>query len=647
VGGDKKKEAEAEAGATSNNANKSSGKKKNKRRLRPLLSRQEAEQFLRLTLLAQEIDVLVDLSETVLSRRQFARRFRREVLMQSDAKSAPPAASSKDRSWKNPWLTTLGPILDVLEQRQSNPSRQQYCQFHNNNNNNNFVSNQQQNSQENILHHIHNELTRLYHGLQACGVYELERSAEQNRSLVASLTDILGFDDDGHGDDNDTNDSDNDSDSGRTSAVRKLAREKHSLSKLQDLLAKRVRSLLVVLCHSRAALTAESSTASDNGAKMDVDDDGDISNNNENNRNQILFDEQFSSTPTDGNIGNEKNPSTKKKASHEEDNDDENKAGDDDESSVLSLEEILIPLEVVCEKLFAKGDRKTTASTAMAKIQNENYSVSVSENCRDKLENDEISGCIQPTEEEKQHPLHQEKTGVHPTNNGSSLSKATATVSTSTSTSTMTMTEATGNGTILDSTAEDSDPMTRIPLEFSQRTAGAAATIMELAGKAEQEYTAPEKVTIQPDSGEDDSDPIAMMTSAETSQKTMGAADTMMALAVEAGNDFTTHKTVPSKGDPIHKSQNNRNGKVDIGVTMTNKNNPHTQQFPGNDDDSFVDDPTPSDGEDEFDETTNKENATGCKDNATSNLGIFDVVDVLTPQSQSSQQKEAQHQKEP
>jgi hypothetical protein len=601
VGGDRKEEEGA------SNANISSGKKKKKRRLRPLLSRQEAEQFLRLTLLAQEIDILVDLSETVLSRRQFARRFRREVLMQSDAKSAP--ASSNDRPWRNPWLATLGPILDVLEQRQSNPSRQ-YCQLHNN-----FVSNQQQNPQEDILHHIHNELARLYHGLQTCGVYELERSAEQNRSLVASLTDILGFDDDGQGDAND---------SGRTSAVRKLAREKHSLSKLQDLLAKRVRSLLLVLCHSRTATTAESNATSDDRAKIDVDVDND--NNNENDRKQIMFDEQLSSTSTDANtdnIDNGNNPSTKKKASNEKDNDDEDKASDDDESSVLSLEEILIPLEIICEKLFARADRKTTATT-MAKIQNENDSVS--ENRCDKLEIEEISGFIEPTAEGKQQQIHKEKKGLHPTNNDSSLLKAAAKMSVTT----------TGNATatVPGSTAEDSDPMTRIPLEFSQRTVGAAATIMALAGIAEQEYTAPKKVTIQPGSGEEDSDPMTMLT-AEASQKTIGAADTMMALAMKAGKDFPTHKTITAKRNPIHKSQNNRNSKVDI-VDMTNRDSPHMQQFPGNDDDSFADDP-PSDGEDGYVETTNKEKAGGCKDNATCNLGIFDVVDVLTPQSQSQQ----------
>ncbi len=492
VGGDRKE------GESTSDGKHSSNKKISRRRLRPLLSRQEAEQFLRLTLLAQEIDALVDLSETVLSRRQFARRFRRQVLMQRDA-------NDKDRPWKNPWLATLGPILDVLEKRQSNPSIE-----------NQYASDQQPNPQGDTLHYINHELTRLYHALQACGVYELERAAEQNRSLAASLTDILGY----------TLDNDDDNDNGRTSAVRNLAREKRSLSKLQDLLAKRVRSLLIVLCHSRSTWSAKSNHASDNEAKMGDD---------RIDRKQILFDEQLSSPSVDGNterIAGNKN----------------NKVGYDDESSILWLEEILVPLEVVCDELFDKADPKVTASTTAARIHNENDNVS--DHCADDLEDNQIY------------------------------------------------------------------------LEASQRTVGAATTILSLSGNTKEDIDSHDQGTAQPSVGEEASDRDTMTTSEPLlSQSAVGAAATMMELS-----------TKMAERDDVTKSQSNGDNKAGTG-NGTNRNHPHTQQNPGNDDGSFIDDP-PSDGEDEYVETTIEEEATPSK-NAKNSVGIFDVVDVLTPQSQS------------
>ena len=484
VGGDRK---EAE---NTSDGEQSSNKKESRRRLRPLLSRQEAEQFLRLTLLAQEIDVLVSLSETVLSRRQFARRFRRQVLMQRDA-------NDKDRPWKNPWLATLGPILDVLEKRQSNPSIK-----------NQYASDQQPNPHGDILHYINHELTRLYHALQSCGVYELERAAEQNRSLVASLTDILGY----------TLDNDDDNDNGRTSAVRNLAREKRSLSKLQDLLAKRVRSLLIVLCHSRSTWTAKTNYAGDNGAKMGDD---------RIDRKQILFDEQLSSPSVDGNtegIAGNKN----------------NEVGDDDESSILSIEEFLVPLEVVCDGLFDKADPKISAT----RTHDENGNVS--DHCADEFEESQIY------------------------------------------------------------------------LEASQRTVGAATTILSLSGNTKEDVDSYDKATSQPSLGEEASDRDTMTTSkCLLSQSAVGAAATMMELS-----------TKMAERDDVTKSQSN--GDKEAGTSNgTNRNHPHTQQHPGNDDGSFIDDP-PSDGEDEHVETTIEEEATPSK-NAKSSVGIFDVVDVLTP----------------
>jgi hypothetical protein len=548
------------------NTGKTSSNNERRRRSRPLLSRQEAEQFLRLTLLAQEIDVLVDLSEAVLSRREFARRFRRDVLMQQNA----GAYASNENAWKNPWLAPLGPILDVLEQRQSrNSDEPNRYQSHN------FASNPRRNNPESILHHVNNELTRLYHELQACGVYELERSAEQNRSLVASLTDILGYnnddlDGDGQGDDN--------NDSGRTSAVRQLAREKQSLSKLQDLLAKRVRSLLVVLCHSRTTTTID-------GDKMDVDAD-----NDDNVRNQILFDEQTSSTSNDtntDNVGIDMSPSPTKKASHEEDKDDENKVGDDDKSNILSLEEILIPLEVVCEKLFGSPDPNNLSATV-----ERTHGGTVSENFDNKAQDEMRTSCSVPTRKQKA------TTNETPPSRADEIG------------TTMTMT---GNKFASDRTVEDLDPKTPITMEASQRTAGAAATIMALSGKDELSLTANQKETIQP-GPENNSFDLETMITVEASQRTVGAAATMMTLGNKAGHDSGSERNA------FQESQNNHNRDETVNGT-----HPHDQQYCVNDDDSFIDDP-PSDGEEE-------KKATGFEDNAKSDVGIFDVVDVLTPQS--------------
>ena len=475
----------------------------NKRRLRPLMSRQEAEQFLRLTLLAQEIDVLVDLSETVLEKRQFARRFRRDVLMQDSTKSTP----NKDPPWKNPWLSTLGPILDVLEQRKATPSNQTPT-----------VSNPQQNSPEDILHYIHNELTRLYHALQTCGIYELERSAEQNRSLVASLTDILGY----------TVDTDVGPENGRTSAVANLANEKESLSKLQDLLAKRVRSLLVVLCHSNTTSTTESNDASDEGEKMGAQG---IHNQ------QILFDEQLSSRSGDGDTENIKDSTN------------------NDDSSILSLGEVLKPLEVVCDELFGQPTNDTTPTTASKQNETEN--------------GDDKSLEVEATN---------------------------------------------GDFAAVDTTEEDPDPMAMVPLEMSQRTVGAAATILSLASDPKQDVV---------DGNENDTTQTATFSEKdlnhsytrstgepEASQRAVGAANTMVALA-------TKPKDVPNNGD--HRT---------VSTSTTNRSDPQMPQHRGDDDDSYIEDP-PSDGEMESKESPKKDEA------ANGRVGIFDVVDVLTPASQS------------
>jgi hypothetical protein len=171
----------------------------------------------------------------------------------------------------------------------------------------------------------------------------------------------------------------------------------------------------------------------------------------------------------------------------------------------------------------------------------------------------------------------------------------------------------TGNKFASDRTVEDLDPKTPITMEASQRTAGAAATIMALSGKDELSLTANQNETIQP-GPENNSFDLETMITVEASQRTVGAAATMMTLGNKAGHDSGSERNA------FQESQNNHNRDETVNGT-----HPHDQQYCVNDDDSFIDDP-PSDGEEE-------KKATGFEDNAKSDVGIFDVVDVLTPQS--------------
>ena len=570
VGGDRKEPT------TRTHANE----KQQRKRPRPLLSRQEAEQFLRLTLVVQEIDVLVDLSETVLSRRRFARRFRHGVLMQrgDDADTNDP----QQNAWKNPWLTTLGPILDVLEQRQILPdrSRRMATEKHQPPN---FPQQQQQQQQHDILHHIHNQMMRLCHELQACGVYEMERSAEQNRSLVASLTDILGYHttDDLEGErEDDGNEIDgDDDDGGRTSAVRALAQEKHALSKLQELLSKRARSLLVMLCFPRTPSTDNNTDdTGDDGKKSgcDANIDSDSDNDNDNHTKQILFYEEDSSgtasmLPRTGRSNRNKSKAWNHSASNNdhkfltpriEHSYGNNNSDGDEESSLLSLEEILIPIEVVCDQLFARGGRKTNITTPVG-IQNQNKCT--------------IESLSDRATEKEDKPPMAEKMGFRGTEDksSSSLLEAASRIATRT-----TETASLPVGSLVENS---SDVMKVVAVEASQRTVGAA---------------------------------VAMMTLATNSDKS----------------------TLETKRNGNHLD--NHSMRVAIGTLNRKNAGLGTQQYLGknHDDDSFVEDP-PTDGEVGNAETSNNDQDTSAEDKPNNVLGIFDVVDVLTPQSQLPQQE--------
>ncbi|VEU34108.1 unnamed protein product [Pseudo-nitzschia multistriata] len=426
----------------SNDTGVKNGKDHRPRRRRPLLTRQEMEQFLRLTLLAQEIDVLVNLSETVLSRRRFARHFRRSILMQEHPDSKP---HSGDAPWKNPWLVTLGPILDVLEQKQYRPDsslrsaeggrRRDLLR-------DGILPDPYPKQQgRDVLCHVHEQITRLCHELQACGVYELERSAEQNRSLVASLTDIVGYDHD-HGGEN------GEHETGKTSAVRILAKEKHALSRLQDHLSRRVRSLLAGFCFSSGATTK----GNDDGGSHEDD----------NNSKQILFDDRASSSSTvirtgKGNANgnehehhNEDNKKLAEKSTNDKSSDTNIVDGDsdDDESSLMSLEEAMTPLELICEKLFAgAGSSKPMASSPLE--------IEITEDSTKRSMAETRSGISQRGSDEQRRQTQQQQEQT---------------------------TKISRNTNELNSSNPDRvSAMATASVEASQRTAGAAAVMMALA----------------------------------------------------------------------------------------------------------------------------------------------------------------------
>ena len=604
VGGDQKKSKISTS--SSNNHLAENGKtqeKENRRRLRPLLSRQEAEQFLRLTLVAQEIDVLVDLSETVLSRRHFARRFRRNVLMMQHKSTL---AQTEERPWRNPWLSTLGPILDVLEQRRPDPSS---FLRKNRASNDEQVDGQMLISQDNILKHIHNQLTRLYHELQACGIYELERSAEQNRSLVISLTDILDY----HYDDDAQHDKNND-DGGRTFAVRDLAKEKLSLSKLQDLIAKRVRSLLVVLCHSRDNASVETNDSFEDVAVSG--NDVDCNDNIGKGRKRILFDDDSPLTSADGmaeDIGNKKKFPTRKPGSHDEVDEDEANGGD--ESSTLPLEKILVPLEIVCEKLFPRDDRSTLTESMATAVRIEK-SKKDSKNVSNKSKFERAPVVTKQTQNKESQRQDRSDNESSSPNAATMLSTRNPFIPT---------------GSML----ENSDPMRMITTEASQRTVGVADIMMGLAKTTKEDAFAQTKKAPAMDcTVENDSESLSVDISA--SQRTFGAASTMMALATKATENFTT----PTDNQRMTKFDNtNRKGEGFFG-DATNRNDALTKLQDDNDDNdahddsSFVEDP-PEDGEDAMGETTQEGKTAGFQDKAKNDdVGIFDVVDILTPQSQ-------------
>ena len=114
------------------------------------------------------------------------------------------------------------------------------------------------------------------------------------------------------------------------------------------------------------------------------------------------------------------------------------------------------------------------------------------------------------------------------------------------------------------------------------------------------------------------------MVAPEASQRTVEAGITMMKLAKDMGILPTAHEKTTTERDNVIDRENKPESK---GTTKT-------KQYSCDDNDSFVDDP-PSVGEERYDENTNKNLSADYRNSTKNTVGIFDVVDVLTPQSQS------------
>jgi len=347
-------------------------------RRRPLLTRPEVEKFLRVTLLAQEIDILVDLAGNVLERRQCAKRIRRDLLLQGVyQEEKEPNTTRNTAPWKNPWLTTLGPILDVLEERQPQPIQRQHQ-----------VSNE--NNHQNMLYHIHDRMTQLCHDLQSFCVSDLKNSADQNRECFMHMIDYEKEEEEGNR---------------KKSTVQILAQEKIALAELQDHLSKRIRSFLKIFCFPRdndddhgdgghennvnsdfikmKGTPSSPSSSSSSKKKLFAATTATTQSEKNNTDNQLSSSSSSSSLSTviRAGGGNKKRNNTNYDDRYDGD------LGSDDNHSLLSLEEVMTPLKYFCEKLFTSSnlsandnDKSEKEVSVSSKQQQENRKLEPSQN---------------------------------------------------------------------------------------------------------------------------------------------------------------------------------------------------------------------------------------------------------------------------
>ncbi|KAG7346053.1 hypothetical protein IV203_005121 [Nitzschia inconspicua] len=194
---------------------------------KPLLTRSEAKTFLKLQLLAQEMDVILQITEQVTQQQSEAKRF--QALL--------------ERS-KNPWLSPLLPVIKELTQCIEVGTPQTMTKLEAEDESTQSPPGHSTKSSESIkpsvgsvsktLLEVNASMSELVEALQDCSV-ALWQSSEQNFALTDSLWDIVD-----NGDDN----SNNDADGKKKSPTYILAKEKHALAKLQEHVAQRIDAVL-------------------------------------------------------------------------------------------------------------------------------------------------------------------------------------------------------------------------------------------------------------------------------------------------------------------------------------------------------------------------------------------------------------------
>jgi hypothetical protein len=250
---------------------------------KPLMTRTEASVFLKVTLLAQELDVLIRLTERVANQQRQAKQLYETIVC--NARTV------------NPWLTPIIPLMYTLlhpppftiyeswnglasstttnekarttTSGKSETARQQKHhrsaekemegQHDDSNTNTNDRSN---NIVSSTLFDVHASIAQLAESLQDCSV-QLMQASEQNWALVDSLLDIADA----------TTSSSEDEDEADTrrqfktkkemSATQTLAREKQALAELQEHVARRIDNILMLQYdESSNVLTTTNSSSS-------------------------------------------------------------------------------------------------------------------------------------------------------------------------------------------------------------------------------------------------------------------------------------------------------------------------------------------------------------------------------------------------
>jgi hypothetical protein len=227
---------------TSTTTTSSNNSRSNNTTNRPIMNRIEADQFIKVTMLSQEFDVVVQLVEQVLKEQQLVRRFKTNIV----TKYGPT----------NPYILPLLPILTILEQQQqsnncnsnnhgrtSRGNGTTFKTMRSSSNDGQSSSTTSSSSTITILHQVYTNLSHLTWDLQSCAI-QLQQSAEQNWTLVDSLLDVLPIENDHDHQDADARKTGTETSSASLSTAQLLVSEKQALAELQEEVARRINTIL-------------------------------------------------------------------------------------------------------------------------------------------------------------------------------------------------------------------------------------------------------------------------------------------------------------------------------------------------------------------------------------------------------------------